>query len=122
MLCSQQIVLPGKRGPIIEFRNSSDRAIIPLNQICLYRVDCPACAREGDCLGFSAEFINMQDGFRIEVYDSDGKRVFSDLTRSRHKKVQFNQDPNKTYFMIVRPGEKTKTGKQYELEITFPSL
>lgn len=42
--CESQVVIPGKTGPTIQFRDKlRDQGVIQVDKICQYVIDCPGC-------------------------------------------------------------------------------
>jgi hypothetical protein len=65
---------------------------------------------------------NMPDGLKIEVYNSDGKLLYRDMSDSKDKQFRFKQEKGKSYFMIVRPGRNTGLNREYVLSLEVESL
>lgn len=122
ILCEPKIVVRGIEGPIIKFRHKLDTQIIQLDKICWYVLNCPGCSQRGYCPGFDISLTNMPDSFAIEVYDSSGKELFRDLSNSRNKSFNLKLDKDKSYFMLVKPGMRTRIGKQYEIPMKINPL
>jgi hypothetical protein len=114
-LCKPYLVIPGQNGPIFEFRHEMDKIVIPLDEICLYVVDCPGCHDVGLCPGYDIGFIEMPEAFGIEVFNSMGRSIFKDTTAKLNKRLSFRTRKEETYFLVISPGKGTKIKRKYEI-------
>jgi hypothetical protein len=121
-LCEPYIVLPGKLGPIIEFRHELDKVVIPLDKICLYVLDCPGCHDVGLCPGYDLMFTEMPDNFGLEIFDSKGTSIIREMNGKRSKRLKLRTREDETYFIVISPGSKTAIGKKYEIPLKVGML
>jgi len=64
----------------------------------------------------------MPDGFKIEIYDFNGKQIYKDMSDARSKQFKFRSEKGKSYFMIVRPGGRTQPNQNYTLPLHVKAL
>lgn len=113
-LCPPPRIVPDKLGPKIKFRSKDECIIIQVDKICQYVIDCPNCT-EKYCAGYDIQMQGMPDGFKIEVYDSAAKQIYKNHSTSKNKGFKLLTKPEKDYFIVIYPGEKTALGKEYLL-------
>ncbi|UCF05900.1 MAG: hypothetical protein JSV33_02360 [bacterium] len=121
-LCEPYVVLHEEELLKFKFRHELDRVIIPVEKICQYVIDCPGCGPRGLCAGYEFYFKNMEEPFGIEVFNSQGKSVVSNMRDIRDKKIAFRTSRDERYFLVIYPGKNTKVDIEYELPITGRGL
>jgi hypothetical protein len=115
--CECQIVVPGRDLIRFKFRHGLDNIVIPIEKICLYVLNCPGCAPSGLYPGYDFHFDNMPEAFGIEVFNSKGQRIVSDVRNVRTKTVKFKARRQERYFLVITPGKETKIGAEYNLPL-----
>jgi len=118
-LCEPVTLIPDKDGLRIRFRRETDRMIVPVERICQFVLHCPVCGSDGLCTEYKLRFSGMPDAFGIEIWNSKGVAVARDLGRARTKRAEFRTEPGLSYFLVIRPGEDTKTDVEYRLPIAL---
>ena len=117
-LCQPYETLPERNAIKVKFRNELDRIVVPLNDICLYVINCPGCAAGALCADFALRFTGMPDAFGMAIYDADGREVVRDDTDKKSKTIRFKREGKERYFLVLSPGKRTKVGADYTVPMT----
>lgn len=104
----------------VKFVNSHDRIVIPLDRICLFLLDCELCG-SGICPELDLRLESMPAAFSLEIFNMEGRRVFSDRSNRRTKRVRLSAEPGHEYVLVIGPGRGVRMGRGYSIPITTAS-
>jgi hypothetical protein len=114
-VCTPFAVNPGHFA--VSFTKPQQALVVPVDRLCLFLVDCPACTIEARCRDLDLTFAHLPAGMRIDVYDNSGRRAFSDASPSRKKRVRVKTAPGRDYFVVLRPSAAITLHRPYDLQV-----
>ncbi|MFL5489535.1 MAG: S8 family serine peptidase [Gemmatimonadaceae bacterium] len=114
-ICSPMAVIPGQLP--VSFVKSGEAVFVPLDRLCLFLVQCPACLRDGICRQLSVIFAHIPSDFTVTLFDSTGTRVFADKTSQTTKRLSTRIAPEGQYVLAIQAGPSVKPHKRYDLKV-----
>ena len=102
---------------IVEFDEYFEKAIIPVDKICLYVIDCPGCDPTGLCVEYDFILEGMIDQLDLLVYNSKGEIITRGKSFDEYMEVQFKTSRAEKYFLVLKPSRDMKLGIEKTLTI-----
>jgi len=122
-LCERPQIIPlFPWGPRVSFRNPSDRAILPLNQMCPRLAPPSACDASVPGVGYELSIGPTPVPLGISLYTSDGRRVAGSDVPVRSARFTFRPDRTNVHFLVFSPSARTQMGATYDVPVRVRQL
>jgi hypothetical protein len=116
-ICQDRIVFPPKRGIGVQFSDLRERIPLPLDRICQYVIDCPACAAASRCVAYDLQLATKTRAVVAEIHTGRGNLVMRDDSSDLSKRLQFKAIPGEEYFLVLSPAKGAKPNVPEEIDI-----
>jgi subtilisin family serine protease len=117
-LCAKPQIIPlFLGGPRITFRDTSDRVIMAVNQLCTYQKVQGGCEADTQKHRYSISVGQTQAPMRVALYSSRG-RLLGATTTSRSSRLVFRPVRGEEYFLVTTPSAAVKANQAYDLPMS----
>jgi hypothetical protein len=118
VLCEPRIVFPRRDAFRFAFTSRHQKIVLPLDEACLYALDCPPCAPSAVCTQYTLEVSVPAMPLHAEIRSAQGSTVTASIARTRGRwSARFAATAGERYLVLLSPAKATPIGSDFEVTL-----